>query len=178
MKIWPPPLLSKPDQPWEQAAFSQFRRQDGPAPLMGYAMRTDRYRYVQWQDRRTREVVATELYDHTNDSSENTNIAGQAENKPLLAELNRQMWATLPQPPKYVPRRRQRPLAVFQNRLDVPLTLFWIKPDGDERKQGVIQPRTQMPQNTTLGHRFRVRGPDGFSKTFEVKKRRQTFEIK
>ena len=68
---------------------------------MGYAMRTDRYRYIEWQDRRTREVVAAELYDHTIDSPEDTNIAGQAENKSLLAELSRQMWATLPQPPKY-----------------------------------------------------------------------------
>jgi len=169
------PLLSNPDQTWKQAAFSQFRRQDGPIPLMGYAMRTDRYRYVEWQDRRTREVVATELYDHTSDSSENTNIAGQAEGKSLLVRLSRQMWATLPQPPKYVPRGRRRPQAVFQNRGDVPLTLFWIRRDGDERKQGVIQPGKQMLQNTTLGHRFRVRGPDGFSKTFEVTKQRQTF---
>jgi len=171
------PLLSKPDQAWKQAAFSQFRRQDGTVPLMGYSMRTDRYRYIEWQDRRTREVVATELYDHTSDSCENTNIAGQAENKSLLAELRRQMWATLPQPPEYVPRGRRRPQAIFRNRGDVSLTLFWITPDGEEQKKGVIQPRTQIPQNTTLGHRFRVRGPDGLSETFEVTKQRQAFSV-
>ncbi len=97
------PLLSNPDQPWKQAAFSQFRRQDGKIPLMGYAMRTDRYRYVEWQDRRNRKIVATELYDHQHDASEDTNLAGQAKNKPLLAELSRKMWATLPRPPQYVP---------------------------------------------------------------------------
>ena len=102
------PLLSRPDQPWKQAAFSQFRRQDRDIPLMGYAMRTDRYRYVEWQDRRTREIVATELYDHQTDSSEDTNIAGLADNKSLLAELSRQMWTTLPQPPEYIPPKPRR----------------------------------------------------------------------
>jgi arylsulfatase A-like enzyme len=103
------PLLSKPDQTWKQAAFSQFRRQDGTVPLMGYAMRTDRYRYIEWQDRRTREIVATELYDHENDSFENTNIAGRVESESLLAELGHQMWTTLPQPPNYIPPPPKRP---------------------------------------------------------------------
>ncbi len=172
------PLLSKPDRAWKQAAFSQFRRQDGNVPLMGYAMRTDRYRYIEWLDRRTREVVATELYDHDSDALENANIAGVSENKNRLAEMSRQMWAALPMPPKYIPPKSRRPQAIFQNRGDVPLTLFWIKPDGGERQEGVIQPGTKILRNTTLGHQFRVRGPDGFSKTFEVKKQRQIFEIK
>ena len=71
-------------------------------------MRTDRYRYIEWQDRRTRKVVAIELYDHANDSTEDTNIAGQEKNKSLLAELSRQLWTTLPQPPKYNPPKPQR----------------------------------------------------------------------
>jgi iduronate 2-sulfatase len=97
-------LLSNPDQSFKQAAFSQFHRQDGSVPLMGYAMRTQRYRYVEWQDRRTREVVTAELYDHDSDSEENNNIAGQPDNRALLADLSRQMWTALPQPPEYVAR--------------------------------------------------------------------------
>jgi arylsulfatase A-like enzyme len=172
------PLLSKPDQPWKSAAFSQFRRRDGKVPLMGYSMRTDRYRYIEWQDRRTRKVVATELYDHSVDPQENTNVAEAAENSQLLAELSRQLWATLPQPPKYVAPKLKRPQAIFKNRSDVPLTLFWVSPGGKERKQGTIEPASQMSRNTTLGHRFRAQGPDGFSRTFEIKKQRQTFEVK
>ncbi len=103
------PLIANPDQGFKQAAFSQFRRQDGDVSLMGYAMRTDRYRYIEWQDRRTGEVVATELYDHKSDPGENKNIAGQASGKPLLAELSKQMWTTLPAPPKYVPPKPKRP---------------------------------------------------------------------
>ena len=172
------PLLSNARQPWKQAAFSQFRRQDGRVQLMGYSMRTDRYRYIEWQDRRTREVVAAELYDHVNDPNENTNIAGASEYKDRLTKLSRQMWAELPKPPKYTPPKPRRPRVTFHNHGDVPLTLFWITPDGEEHKKGVIEPGRQIPQTTILGHRFRVRGPDGFKKTFEVKKQRQTFKVK
>ncbi len=77
-----------------------------------------------------------------------------------------------------MPPTRQRPRVVFHNRGDVPLTLFWITPEGEEQKKGVIQPGRQIPQVSTLGHRFRVRGPDGLSETFEVSKQRHTFEIK
>ncbi|MEK6233351.1 MAG: sulfatase-like hydrolase/transferase, partial [Planctomycetales bacterium] len=107
------PLLSRPDLAWKDAAFSQFPRRDGPARLMGYAMRTDRYRYVEWQDRRTRQVVSTELYDHAKNSLENTNVAGRAEHQPLIAKLSRQMWSVLPDPPKYDPPKpasKQDPL--------------------------------------------------------------------
>ncbi len=168
------PLLSNPDQGFKQAAFSQFRRQDGKVPLMGYAMRTDRYRYIEWQDRRNGEVVATELYDHEGDPGENTNIARATENRERITELSRQMWTVLPEPPTLTPLR---PQATFKNVGDVPLTLFWIAPEGEELKKAVIKPGRQVPQVSTLGHRFRVRGPDGFSETFEVKKQRQTFEI-
>jgi arylsulfatase A-like enzyme len=41
---------------------------------MGYALRTDRFRYVEWQDDTTGEVRARELYDHANDPQENVNV--------------------------------------------------------------------------------------------------------
>lgn len=172
------PLLSGPDQPWKQAAFSQFPRKDGPTPLMGYSMRTDRYRYIEWQDRRSREVVATELYDHRNDPEENTNVADTSDHQDTLVELNRQLWATLPRPPNYKPPEPQRPQVTFRNRGDVPLTVFWITPDGEDKQTGVIPPGADTLRNTTLGHRFRVTGPNGFNKTFEVKKQNQSFNIK
>ena len=112
------PLLSNPGQPWKEAAVSQFQRRVGKKRLMGYSMRTDRYRYVEWQDRRTREVIATELYDHTNDSAENRNVAEHPKHESMLNDLSRQMWATLPQPPDYEVSIRQdadksRPNIVF-----------------------------------------------------------------
>lgn len=160
------PLLENAAEHWKEAAFNQFQRRNGKVPLMGYAMRTDRYRYIEWQDRRSGEVVATELYDHEKDPLENTNVAGAEENSEKIVNLSRHMWETLPKPPRYVaadsrPPNVLRPQVTFQNMGDTPVTLFWIKPDGEEQSSGVIPPGTRSQRNTTLGHRFRVRGANG-----------------
>ena len=77
------PLLDDPDRPWKKAAFSQYPR----GKLMGYTMRTDRWRYTEWRDRKTRKVAARELYDHEADPGENVNVAGKPERKDVVAKL-------------------------------------------------------------------------------------------
>ncbi len=85
------PLLDKPDRPWKKAAFSQYPRKDN---LMGYAMRTDRYRFVSWQDVKDHhKVVATELYDHQADPQERVNLAGQPPYIKLAEECSKQVEA-------------------------------------------------------------------------------------
>lgn len=71
------------------AAFSQYSRGGG---IMGYAMRTGRYRYVEWRDRKG-SAVSTELYDHQQDPQENQNIANAPENRPTVEQLIRQLKA-------------------------------------------------------------------------------------
>ena len=41
---------------------------------MGYAVRTHRYRYVEWRDWESKQVVARELYEHLKDPGETRNI--------------------------------------------------------------------------------------------------------
>ena len=64
---------------WKSAVFSQYPRsggKTGSGTLMGYSMRTDRYRFTVWVDRKDHSKVdAAELYDHQNDPQEDTNIA-------------------------------------------------------------------------------------------------------
>ena len=81
------PLLEDPKRPWKTAAFSQYpRTQDGG--LMGYSMRTDRYRFTVWVNRKDHtKVDATELYDHQTDSQENTNVAKDPANAELVQKL-------------------------------------------------------------------------------------------
>ena len=55
---------------------------------MGYAVRTDRYRYVRWQDWETKQVVAQELYDHQTDPNEMFNLADRPEHAPIVHRLN------------------------------------------------------------------------------------------
>ena len=82
------PLLSDPKRPWKTAAFSQYPR---GKKVMGYSMRTDRYRLTVWLDYKDRaRVDAVELYDHQADPEENRNIANLPANKQLVAGLMEQ----------------------------------------------------------------------------------------
>jgi arylsulfatase A-like enzyme len=69
------PLLDNPQRRWKKAAFSQYPR----GKVMGYSMRTKRFRYTEWQNRKTGEVLARELYDHDKDPQENVNAIDQPE---------------------------------------------------------------------------------------------------
>lgn len=79
------PLLDDPKRPWKPAAFSQYPR---GKKLMGYSMRTDRYRFTAWVDRQDHsKVEALELYDHQTDPQENQNIAKMPANADLVNRL-------------------------------------------------------------------------------------------
>jgi arylsulfatase A-like enzyme len=87
------PLLDEPTRAWKSAAFSQYPRSFEGRRLMGYAMRTDRYRLVEWRDRSTGEPVSRELYDHQTDPAENQNLAGRVEHQELVRQLSTQLAA-------------------------------------------------------------------------------------
>jgi arylsulfatase A-like enzyme len=88
------PLLNAPDRPWETAAFSQYPRGRDGVSVMGYSIRTDRYRFIDWVNRKNPEqVLAVELYDHANDPAENENIAGDPANSRLVENLRAQLRA-------------------------------------------------------------------------------------
>jgi arylsulfatase A-like enzyme len=88
------PVLEDPRRSWKQAAFSQYPRGQAGRPLMGYSMRTDRYRFTAWVERHDHSKVdAIELYDHQTDPQENTNIAAEPANQALVERLTAQ-WRT------------------------------------------------------------------------------------
>jgi iduronate 2-sulfatase len=97
------PLLREPIREWKTAAFSQFPRPVRPGggkgaaqadDKMGYSMRTDRYRYVEWRYvLRAEEIAGRELYDHEIDAAENRNIADEPAHRELVAQLHEQLNA-------------------------------------------------------------------------------------
>jgi iduronate 2-sulfatase len=70
------PLLEDPARPWKSAAFSQYPRGQG---LMGYSVRTERWRYTEWIARPSGDVAARELYDHAATDAPSANLAALTE---------------------------------------------------------------------------------------------------
>jgi len=60
---------------------------------MGYSLRTDRWRYTEWRERKTKEVAERELYDHSAMEIDRVNVASRRENAALVEELHRMMDA-------------------------------------------------------------------------------------
>ncbi|MHC4672000.1 MAG: sulfatase [Planctomycetota bacterium] len=83
------PVMNDPNRPWKKAAFSQYPRRSN---LMGYSMKTDRYRYTEWTQA-SQQPAGIELYDHKNDPQENVNLANRPENKKLVAKLSKMLNA-------------------------------------------------------------------------------------
>ena len=90
------PLMDQPDRKWKTAAFSQYPRpgvfpSEDRIKQMGYSMRTDRYRYTEWQNYKTGEVLARELYDYNTDPQGNANVADEPKNAELVKQLSDQL---------------------------------------------------------------------------------------
>ena len=86
------PLIEDPDRSWKAGAFSQFPSASNTH--MGRAIRTNRYRYIQWAPLDDPgKIEAEELYDHASDPQENINLANRLENERVLKQLRTQLKA-------------------------------------------------------------------------------------
>ncbi len=96
------PLLKNPDAEWKTAAYSQyllgrFPPNDGDlTERMGYTIRTDKYRYVEWylwnkKDQVRGKLIGTELFDHFIDPEENKNLAMETEHLKTVKLLSEKL---------------------------------------------------------------------------------------
>jgi len=70
--------LHDPTQKHKSYAFSQYPRRRNGVSAMGYTVRGKDWRYTQWINRKTGEVVTDELYDLRENEIELKNVAGEA----------------------------------------------------------------------------------------------------
>ncbi|MFK7769051.1 MAG: sulfatase [Mariniblastus sp.] len=80
-------IVKQQGDKWDRELFEQH--------LMGYTMRTDRYRLVEWRDHRDKDAdpVFVELYDHKSDPSETINVADK--NPDVIDRLGKQLLAKI-----------------------------------------------------------------------------------
>lgn len=172
------PLLADASASVKQAAFSQFPRKHEGRDYMGYAMRTDRYRYVEWFDAVSGAVVARELYDHLIDAAENENIAERAEHAARLSSLSEQMWRTIAKPKFPLPIVQASPVA---NASSAEPSLTWQaatdKPLPPSKPAGEFQQVTFV-NNRKLTVQLIWIGPDGSRKNYRTLRNGETFRIR
>lgn len=93
------PLLSNPNLSWKKEAYSQFllgrfgKIARIPGEVMGYAVRTKDFRYVEWYqwDKSTNtatKLLSKELFDKNKDPQENENLAVKSKYTKVMKELN------------------------------------------------------------------------------------------
>ncbi|MEM8953036.1 MAG: sulfatase-like hydrolase/transferase [Verrucomicrobiota bacterium] len=90
------PLMKNPTKKnWDRQnpAFTQYPRRNW---AMGRAIRTDQYRYVEWRDKNTNQLIATELYDHHSDPAETQNLAHQKNQRQNLTTLAKRLHTSVP----------------------------------------------------------------------------------
>ena len=102
------PLMRGENKPLHEAALTQMSQGKGKNGTMGWAIRTLRYRYIEWRaadfsadmpmfsDR----VQATELYDYQTDPLEQVNFAGTSEYAAVLKQQQALFEKLLPHLPK------------------------------------------------------------------------------
>jgi iduronate 2-sulfatase len=93
------PLLDDPTATVKPAAFQVYPRSSPETgPLLGQAMRTDRWRYVEWQ-KADKSIASRELYDMQNDPGETVNLAENSEQAATVTELSAMMAKRLSEAP-------------------------------------------------------------------------------
>jgi uncharacterized sulfatase len=79
------PLLKDPKARWDYPAFTQVRRGGANDRFMGYTVRTERWRYTEWDEGRQ----GAQLYDEQNDPAELRNLAADPKHAKTVADLQR-----------------------------------------------------------------------------------------
>jgi len=93
------PLLNNPAGKVKEVALIQTPRPNYPRrtdpKVMGYSIRSNRYRYTEWQNFKTGHIAARELYDHKDDPNETVNLAQLEKYKQQINQLSTLLQKTL-----------------------------------------------------------------------------------
>ena len=143
---------------------------------MGYTLRTENYRYVEWRDFSTGEITAEELYKHSASELDNVpslvesqNIADTVQPE-LLTELSNLLQAT--HPPKrlsLIPAVHTNPSGsarlplrcTLRNEYGSNITVYNIKPSGARAKGHELEPGESIAYNARIGGVFVIESNDG-----------------
>ncbi|MEM9364971.1 MAG: sulfatase [Planctomycetota bacterium] len=169
------PVLRDPGTAVRDAAVSQYYRRLSDREVMGYALRTDTYRYVEWREFATGDVIERELYEHDLNpepvlgDAEDRNLVDAA-SPDLVDELSSLLNETHP------PRRLVMTPAVhtspsgagrwpvkltFRNESRGLITAYPILPTGQRNRGRSIKPGEAHTFQARLGGVYVIESVDG-----------------
>ena len=87
------PLLENPNAAWDHPAFTQVRRGPAASAYMGYSVRTEKWRYTEWDGGKR----GRELYSEADDAAESTNLADDPKHAEVVAAMQKLLRRVAPQ---------------------------------------------------------------------------------
>ena len=164
------PILKDVSASVHQGAVSQYYRKLKSERYMGYTIRTNTHRLVEWRDFSTGEVTATELYDHQNDPAEKINVAKTAEPE-LVAELTQRLLETHPRKGLVLTpaihsnpsKGRLKATISFSNQTESEISISPINGKGGRKKREVekLEAKEELSIESRIGDVFVVESADG-----------------
>jgi iduronate 2-sulfatase len=162
------PILKDVDAKVHDGAVNQYYRRHEGKQYMGYSIRTNDYRLVEWRDFSTGEVTARELYHHRTDDSETESIIDSAEPS-VIDELTALLLATHPRKglvmtpsihAQWKPDGSKGKLT-FQNATDTLVRVHPITSAGRRGKVKRVQPGGKITLNARIGSVYVLESHDG-----------------
>ena len=132
-------LLKNPNQSFKKAVFSRQER-ESIGRRKGFSVRNERYRYTEWRNTVTGEILATELYDLLEDPLETVNIAMMESSREVLVIMSKQLYdgwvAAVPDWIDQVAQNPEAPPAYSHGPEGVPRRKIWHEAYGGSEADG------------------------------------------
>ena len=162
------PILQNTNTPVRSTAVSQYYRKLDGKEYMGYSIRNNSHRMIEWRDFATGEVTARELYDHSKEHSETTNIENSAPPE-VITSLTDLLLKTHPRRElTMTPAVHSNPNSgrwksnlSFSNQTSTTLLVYPITPAGRRGKVTKLPPNEEFTVNARIGGVFVVESTDG-----------------
>jgi iduronate 2-sulfatase len=84
------PLLKDPKAAWDRPALTQVTRGGAQDRFMGYSVRTEKWRYIEWDEGKR----GLQLYNELDDPDELRNLAEDPKHEKIVAEMRQLLRAT------------------------------------------------------------------------------------
>lgn len=140
---------------------------------MGYSIRSDQYRLVEWRDFASGAVTTSELYDHRTEHSETENIF-ESVAPSIVDELTAELLKTHPRTSlRMTPavhsnpsKGRWRADITFRNDTQVEISVIAITAEGRRGKISKLKPNEELTIHARIGGVYVVESLDG--KVYEI----------